>query len=81
MISCNDYDYVEIVCLFRYPVRLTLKLGQSLEGIAVDTARNSEKKEVIKIDREGVEHLVVLDEIVLIEVLVDNPHFNQKRFS
>ncbi|EPB3091559.1 Rho-binding antiterminator, partial [Vibrio vulnificus] len=22
MISCSDYDYIEIVCLFKYPVEL-----------------------------------------------------------
>lgn len=80
MISCNDYDYIEIVCLYRYPVRLTLTTGQSVEGIARDTARNQDKQEVIKLDVDGVEHLVVLDEISLMEVLVANPHFAQKRF-
>ncbi|MGD8115826.1 Rho-binding antiterminator [Vibrio sp. Hep-1b-8] len=80
MISCNDYDYIEIVCLYRYPVRLTLTTGQSMEGIARDTARNQDKQEVIKLDVDGVEHLVVLDEISLMDVLVANPHFTQKRF-
>lgn len=81
MISCNDYDYIEIVCLYRYPVRLTLKSGQIIEGKALDTARNQEKQEAIKLDQNGVEQLVVLDDLSLVEVLVDNPHFNKKSFA
>lgn len=81
MISCNDYDYIEIVCLYRYPVRLTLKSGQTIEGKALDTARNQDKQETIKLDQNGVEQLVVLDDLSLLEVLVDNPHFNQKSFA
>lgn len=81
MISCNDYDYIEIVCLYRYPVRLTLKSGQTIEGKALDTARNQDKQEAIKLDQNGVEQLVALDDLSLLEVLVDNPHFNQKSFA
>lgn len=81
MISCNDYDYIEIVCLYRYPVRLTLKSGQTIEGKALDTARNQDKQEAIKLDQNAVEQLVVLDDLSLLEVLVDNPHFNQKSFA
>jgi Rho-binding antiterminator len=81
MISCNDYDYIEIVCLYRYPVRLTLKSGQTIEGKALDTARNQDKQEAIKLEQNGVEQLVALDDLSLLEVLVDNPHFNQKSFG
>lgn len=81
MISCNDYDYIEIACLYRYPVRLTLKSGQTIEGKALDTARNQDKQEAIKLDQNGVEQLVVLDDLSSLEVLVDNPHFNKKSFT
>lgn len=80
MISCGDYDYIEIVCLYRYPLRLTLKSGQQIEGKALDTTRNHAKQEAIKLAQDGVEHLVVLDQIALLEVLVANPHFSEKRF-
>lgn len=81
MISCNDYDYIEIVCLYRYPVRLTLKSGLTIEGKALDTVRNQDKQEAIKLDQNGVEQLVVLDDLSLLEILVDNPHFKQKSFA
>ncbi|HFU74774.1 MAG TPA: transcriptional antiterminator, partial [Arcobacter sp.] len=27
MISCHQYDYIEIACMYHYPVALTLKSG------------------------------------------------------
>lgn len=81
MISCSDYDYIEIVCMYRYPIRLHLKSGAKVEGQAVDTARNDDKQECIKIIADGVERLIVLVELVELQVLVDNPHFSHKRFG
>ncbi|ABZ77404.1 transcriptional antiterminator, Rof [Shewanella halifaxensis HAW-EB4] len=49
MISCNQYDYIEIVCLYRYPIALKLKSGETISGIALDTARDSKKRECIKL--------------------------------
>lgn len=53
MISCNEYDYIEIVCLYRYPVRLTMKVGESIKGVALDTSRNESKNECIKLNANG----------------------------
>lgn len=81
MISCSDYDYIEIACMHRYPVRLTFKDGESLEGKALDTARNEDKQECIKLVVDSTEQLVVLDSLSKLEVLVDNPHFQLKTFD
>ncbi|NOH80043.1 transcriptional regulator [Vibrio sp. RE86] len=80
MISCGDYDYIEIVCMHRYPVRLTLKLGECIEGTALDTARDENKQECIKLETETEQQLVVLDNLTKLDVLVENPHFRVKRF-
>jgi len=81
MISCGDYDYIEIVCMYRYPVCLTLKEGNVIEGVALDTARNEHKQECIKLKVNETEQLVILDSISKLEVLVDNPHFRLKTFD
>ncbi|MEF1290727.1 Rho-binding antiterminator [Vibrio sp. M260118] len=81
MISCNDYDYIEIACLYHYPVRLHLKSGVYVEGNALDTARNADKQECIKVSMNGLEHMVVLHDLHELEVLVDNPHFKTKQFG
>lgn len=37
MISCNQYDYIEIACMYKFPLRLTLVSNQVVEGTAIDT--------------------------------------------
>ena len=81
MFSCHHHDYVEIVCLFQYPIKLTLISGPSIEGVAVDTVYNDVRQECIKIDVAGIARLVVLDELSQLEVCVDNPHFQTVAFS
>lgn len=81
MISCHQYDYIEIVCLYHYPVILTLKSGQIVEGIALDTARNDSRQECIKLDVKGINVDIVLIEIALLSVDVENPHITQVSFT
>ncbi|WP_246747355.1 Rho-binding antiterminator, partial [Vibrio cholerae] len=28
MVSCSQYDYIELACLFHLPVKLTMKSGE-----------------------------------------------------
>lgn len=81
MISCDLHDHIEIVCLFRYPIRLTLKSGEMIDGIAQDTARNEGAEECIRIDVNGAERLLVLDHLATLEVRVANPHFQTVCFD
>jgi Rho-binding antiterminator len=75
MISCEKYDYIEIVCMHRYPVEITLNTGANLTGTAVDTARNEARQECIKILTDDLETLIVLDDISLLKICIENPHF------
>ncbi|MGB0835687.1 MAG: Rho-binding antiterminator [Psychrobium sp.] len=79
-ISCNLYDTIEIVCMYRYPVTLLLKSGDEVIGIAVDTALNEQKAECIALDCNGKQILVVLDELKQMRVNVDNPHLTVVEF-
>lgn len=81
MITCNEYDYIEIVCLYHYPIKITFKSGESLECIALDTKRNENREECIEVDVNGVKKLAVLDVISQIEVMVENPHFQVVSFN
>ncbi len=81
MIPCDQYDYIEIVCTFRYPIELTMKSGIVIECIALDTALNENRVECIKVDLKGAESLVVLDDISILKVCVDNPHFKTVSFN
>ena len=81
MISCNQHDYIEIVCMHQYPIKLTLKSGEAIQGIALDTQRNDERNECIKMSIGGVEQLVILEQIKNLEVMVENPHLKEVSFE
>lgn len=81
MISCDQHDYIEIVCRFRYPIHLMMKSGVSIEAVALNTALDAQRRECIKVDLQGAECLIVLDDIATLAVRVDNPHFDVVNFS
>ncbi|MDO6718644.1 Rho-binding antiterminator [Psychrosphaera sp. 1_MG-2023] len=81
MISCNHYDYIEIACMNRYPIKVVMKAGDVINGIALDTALNKKKQECIKIHVNNADRLVVLDNISTLEVSVKNPHFQRVSFD
>lgn len=81
MISCDQHDYIEIVCLYKYPVRLTLRSGAEIEGRALDTQYNDNREHCIKIQTDEVESLVCLDLIRVMAVLADNPHLQRIVFD
>lgn len=80
MISCDQHDYIEIACMYRFSVKLTKKSGEVIEGVALDTALNEHKDECIKVAVNGAERLIVLTELSLLAVNVDNPHFTTLSF-
>lgn len=81
MITCDQHDYIEIACTFRYPIKVTMKSGDVIECVALDTQRNENKDECIKVNIEGVESLIVLDGISTMKACVDNPHFDLVSFT
>lgn len=81
MIKCHIYDHVEIVCMFHYPIKLTLSDGSEFTCSAIDTQINKHKQECMRVESEGVEDLVILENIAEMEVLVKNPYFNKIKFN
>jgi Rho-binding antiterminator len=74
MISCHQYDYIEIACMYHYPVALTLKSGSIIKGIAIDTVRNEARQECIKIQTHEGEVLIVLDDIAKVAAYLKTLH-------
>lgn len=81
MISCSEYDYIEIVCMFHYPIKVTMKSGEIVEGKALNTLYNDERQECIQVDVEGTVVMLILDELSALEVSIENPHFKTVSFS
>ena len=81
MISCNQHDYIEIVCMHHYPLTLTLKSGELIHGTAQDTQRNIQREECIKIIINNDEYLIPLNNIKTLQVCVTNPHLQTVTFD
>jgi Rho-binding antiterminator len=80
MISCQQYDYIEVVCLYHYPLSIELRTGETVKGIAVNTVRNEQRNECIELNQEGGTIKVVLDNIARLTVTVQNPHIDKLSF-
>lgn len=78
---CHQYDYVEISCMYKFPIELTLRNGERLKGTAYDTHVNDNQKECLKLKTGDFEKIIVMDEIIKMEVLVENSHFQIVKFD
>ncbi|MGP9800026.1 Rho-binding antiterminator [Rheinheimera sp. NSM] len=81
MLKCDLHDYIEIVCLYHYPLKLTLSTGAVLSGTAVTTRYNDQRQECLVIRQNDNDEPVLLEDIALLEVTVANPHLQQVRFK
>jgi Rho-binding antiterminator len=76
MIKCDIHDYVEIACLYKIEVLLTLHSGEEITGVASTTSINSDKHEMLVITQGEDTQGVVLDMIKNMRALTSNPHFS-----
>ncbi|MCQ8889629.1 Rho-binding antiterminator [Pseudoalteromonas carrageenovora] len=81
MISCHQYDYIEIACMHRLNIELVLKNGDEVCGVATDTKRNAYKQECIAIHVSGELKLIVLTTISLLKARESNPYFDHVNFD
>ncbi len=81
MISCKQHDYLEVICLYHYPIQLRLKSGVVVRGIAVDTAQDKDREECIKVTINDSQRLFKLDDIKSLQVEMENPHVHEIIFS
>ncbi|OXY81315.1 Rho-binding antiterminator [Oceanimonas doudoroffii] len=81
MLSCDQYDYIEIACLYHYAITLTLVSGEVISGTALDTARNEARAECIKLAVGDGERLLPLVSLTHMTAAQPNPHFTQVDFD
>ena len=80
MMSCDQHDYIELVCVYRYQVELVLKTGEVLQGEALDTAYNDERQSCLCLKQGDETRLVVLDNVASMSACEPNPHFSEISF-
>lgn len=81
MISCHEYDYIEIACMYRYEVKICLMDNTEITGIALDTTRNEKKQECLKLSIKEETKLIVLDHVASLTALTKNLHFETVNFT
>ena len=81
MISCALHDYIEIACLYGYPVELLLRDGSSHQGNAKTTRTGDNRREYLVID-QGADGLreIDLESLQQMRALSPNPHFDKVDF-
>lgn len=73
-ISCDLHDFVEVACMYKYQVRLTLKNCQIIEGKAIDITNSITKQEYLVIDNVSRQY-IELTQLDKIQVLTPNAKF------
>ncbi|WP_299798267.1 Rho-binding antiterminator [uncultured Shewanella sp.] len=81
MIRCDIHDYIEIACLYRIELLLTLRSGEEVVGVAKTTCIDDHRKECIVIESGGESVSIVLDSIKRMTAVTENPHFNSVNIS
>ncbi|MDF1582190.1 MAG: Rho-binding antiterminator [Methyloprofundus sp.] len=77
-ITCALHDYIEIVCMYGYQVKLQLKNGQIISGKALDIQTSVDKREYLLIDNEPQK--IELTQLVKMTVLTPNAKFDEVIF-
>ena len=81
LISCELHDYIEVVCLYHYLVRLTLKDQSIIEGKARDIVTSPDKKEFLLLEMDDGSQQIELTTLRKMEVLSPNPQFQKVDFA
>ncbi len=77
-IACAQYDYFEIACMHHYEVKLTLKNGETITGIAQNVhivKSEGARKEIFTLAVKGETLDIELISIHKMQALRSNPHF------
>ncbi|MEM0912460.1 MAG: Rho-binding antiterminator [Pseudomonadota bacterium] len=81
MNACERSDYIEIFCMYRYQITITLKSGEIVNGAATDTKIDEKKREGILVNTKDHSRFIALAEISTIKVNNSNPHISTLQFD
>ena len=80
IISCELHDYFEIVCLYHYRIKLTLKTQQVIEGIALDILTSADKREYLLIQTQEQQQTIELNQLSKMQVVTNHAKFKEVIF-
>jgi Rho-binding antiterminator len=79
-VSCENYDYLEIACMYGYEVVLLLLDGRQYQGIACNLLINSARQEVVEVKLKDSVEFIHLDSLKELRVETDGAKFKQVLF-
>ncbi|HHX8494114.1 Rho-binding antiterminator [Vibrio diabolicus] len=81
MVTCSQYDFIEIACMFKLPIEITLKNGETHQGNAFDTGYDMQPQECLFLDMDGEHIAFPTEQLVAMRALKANPHFDEVTFE
>ncbi|MCB1976685.1 MAG: Rho-binding antiterminator [Nitrosomonas sp.] len=79
VISCELHDFVEVACMYKYQLKLTLKNGEVIEGKAIDILSINQQERLV-VDDSGEKKQVDLMVLAKMQVLTPNAKFSEVVF-
>jgi Rho-binding antiterminator len=79
MVTCLHYDYIEIACLYRLSIMLTLNSGKTVSGLAQNIVYN--KKECLVLQQDAIELTIETSTLKSMQALTANAHFSVINFK
>jgi len=80
MLSCELHDYIEIACLYGFEIKLELRNDDIIRGIAKTTETSPDKREWLVLVIESQNQKFDLSDILSMEAITINNHFNKVLF-
>lgn len=81
ILKCDLHDYLEIACMFKLNVELTLKDTSKVIGLPITTTIDSERNECLVVLLNKQQKLIPTNLIHQMRALVANQHFDIIEFS
>jgi Rho-binding antiterminator len=83
MLDCNLHDYIEVACLYKIEVMLTLKDGNIVKGIPITTNTSKGKEELLtfRVKSLSEDMFINLLSIKYMAALSHNIHFDKISFT
>ncbi|WP_306163351.1 Rho-binding antiterminator [Pseudomonas sp. B14-6] len=80
-LDCSLYDFIEIVCMRNYELKVELLDGECLKARALTTKISTSKEEYLQLESPGRIQEVRLDMILAITILEENSGYLRKEFT
>ena len=74
--DCSIRDHFEATVSLHYQVKVTLRSGTQISGVATNLRSNKDRNECLELSTDQGLKLIEIDEIVSVEVTSPNPRFS-----